>query len=101
MKGADTIDEAVGQFYEDPNKYSHSPVDNAKETKTQIYSPPLNAPPANSMGGTKAYPPPPYAPPYSSSANALRRRPHTNKVIEAANIRARDEVRSILPVVWE
>ncbi|WPH04411.1 Hypothetical protein R9X50_00730200 [Acrodontium crateriforme] len=36
------------------------------------------------------YAPPSYAPPSQSSTRALRR-PHTNKVIEAARIRARDE----------
>lgn len=42
------------------------------------------------------YAPPSYAPPSQSSTRALHR-PHTNKVIEAARIRARDEVTSILP----
>jgi hypothetical protein len=84
LKGANTIDEAVGQFYENPNKYSHNPgpslsdpVDHAKETKMQVSSPPLYAPPANTM----------WQP---------RHRPHTNVVIEAANVRARDEVRFTL-----
>jgi hypothetical protein len=83
-KGADTIDEAVAQFYENPNKYSHSsapsmsiPVNNSKEAKTQVDPPPLYAPPANTMSGS-------------------RRRPHTNAVIQAGNVRARDEVRYTL-----
>ena len=106
LKGADSIDEAVGQFYEDPNKYSHStapkmdnPVDNAKEAKTQVYYPPVNGPPANTMSGTQAYSPPPSAPPINAMSRPLRR-PHTNVVIEAGNVRARDEVRCNLLLVW-
>jgi hypothetical protein len=81
LKGADTIDEAVNQFYENPDKYSqssatikYSPVSHTKETKSPIYSPPPYAPPAQSM-------------------SAARHRPHTNAVIQAGNVRARDEVR--------
>ena len=83
-KGADTIDEAVAQFYENPNKYSHSsapgmpiPVNHSKEAKTQVDPPPLYAPPANTMSRSQ-------------------RRPHTNAVIQAGNVRARDEVRFTL-----
>jgi hypothetical protein len=50
-----------------------------------------------------AYTPPPYAPPYSPPANALahfNRRPHTNPVIEAGHVRARDEVRFTLTLMW-
>jgi hypothetical protein len=81
LKNADTIDEAVGQFYENPNKYSQStvpstsnPVNHTKETKKQVYSPPPYAPPTRTMGGPQ-------------------RRLHTNAVIEAGHVRARDEVR--------
>ena len=84
LKGADTVEEAVNQFYENPNKYSHSavpsksnPMKHPPETKTQLYSPPAYAPPANPTVG-------------------LRRRPHTNVVIEAGNVRARDEARFTL-----
>ncbi|KAF2810386.1 uncharacterized protein BDZ99DRAFT_520457 [Mytilinidion resinicola] len=44
----------------------------------------------NSGGHAPAFAPPAYPPPTASASNALRR-PHTNKVIEAAHIRARDE----------
>ena len=88
LKGADTINEALNQFYENPNKYSHTPVpsmsnpvNHIKETKTQVYSPPQYAPPAKNMSGP-------------------RRRPHTNAVIEAGHVRARDEVRFTLTSVW-
>jgi hypothetical protein len=88
LKGANTIDEAVNHFYENPNKYSDSSVPSmsnlvnpTKETKIQVYSPPLYAPPAKTMSGP-------------------RRRPHTNAVIEAGNVRARDEVRFTLTSVW-
>jgi hypothetical protein len=88
LKGAETIDEAVGQFYENPDKYSDIPVpsksnpaNQSKESKTQAYSPPPYAPPVNSVSGS-------------------RRRPHTNAVIEAGNIRARDEVRLTPTSAW-
>jgi len=79
LEGADTINEALNQFYENPNKYLHSPVpsmsnpvNHIKETKMQVYSPPPYAPLAKTMSGP-------------------RRPPHTNAVIEAGNVRARDE----------
>ena len=88
LKGADTVNEALNQFYENPNKYSHSavpsmsnPVDHIKENKVQVHSPLPYAPPVNTMSGP-------------------RRRPHTNAVIEAGNVRARDEVRFTLTSVW-
>jgi hypothetical protein len=88
LKGADTINEALNQFYENPNKYSHSPVpsmsnpaNHIKETKMQVYSPQPYAPLAKTMSGPQ-------------------RRPHTNAVIEAGNVRARDEVRFTLTSVW-
>jgi hypothetical protein len=88
LKGADTINEALNQFYENPNKYSHSavpsmsnPVDHIKETKVQVHSPLPDAPLVKAMSGP-------------------RRRPHTNAVIEAGNVRARDEVRFTLTSVW-
>ncbi|TVY80787.1 hypothetical protein LSUE1_G006735 [Lachnellula suecica] len=81
LEGADSMDEAVSQFYEDPDKYSKThlpsmaaPVADAKEAKTT----------------TPAYQPPPYAPP-AQTRNAPRHRPHTNAVIHAAQVRARDE----------
>jgi hypothetical protein len=77
LKDANTVEEAVTQFYENPNKYSHSaapstsiPVNLSKEAKTAASAPP------------------PYA-----SMRAIRHRPHTNAVIEAGHVRARDEVR--------
>jgi hypothetical protein len=88
LKGANTIDEAVGQFYENPNKYSQSqtgdiskPPNDTKEAKLPAYSPSKD---------TSSY-----APSYSAPANTTsitRFRPHTNQVIEAGHIRARDEV---------
>jgi hypothetical protein len=79
FKGADSIDEAVGQFYENPNKYSASsvaskpkPLNDAKDSKNATYDPP------------------PYAPP--KALRASQHRTHTNAVIEAGHVRARDEV---------
>jgi len=57
------------------------PVD-SKDAKRQVDDPP-------------AYAPPSYAPPVNHTAVA-RRRPHRNPVIDAGNIRARDEVGSTL-----
>jgi hypothetical protein len=67
LKGADTIDEAVGQFFDNPDKYSHIAAVNHKQTKMTV--------------------------------SASRHRPHTNAVIEAGNVRARDEVRFTLTPV--
>ncbi|RDW71841.1 hypothetical protein BP5796_07875 [Coleophoma crateriformis] len=78
LQSADTVEEAVSQFYENPDKYSHipnpsmsNPVNEAKNTKAQISDLPPYASPSNTIG--------------------RQRRPHTNAVIEAGNVRARDE----------
>ncbi len=93
-KEAGTVEEAVDRFYENPNKYSStpppaprkpSPVGSAKNTKDTKasrppdYSPPLYTPPGNTLPQTRGRP-----------------HTHTNIVIEAGNIRARDEVRLTL-----
>ena len=75
LKGANTIEEAVGQFYENPNKYSYGV--------------------APSMSKPVVSAPPPYA-----AMSASRHRPYTNAVIEAGHVRARDEVRFTLTSVW-
>ena len=77
-KGAETIDEAVGQFFENPKKYSHTaaPI-MSKEAQTQLFDPP------------------PYAPP-TSTVYRQQHRTHTNAVIEAGHVRSRDEVRIFL-----
>jgi hypothetical protein len=83
------MEEAVGQFYDNPDKYAQSPVavavavpdptspSNPKmgpgEAKNPTYSPPVYAPPVGAMGAT-------------------HRRHHSNAVIEAGHVRARDEV---------
>jgi hypothetical protein len=69
LKDADTIDEAVGQYYENPDKYLNGPVPSKPK---QVYDPP-----ARTMG-------------------LPRHQHHTNAVIEAGNVRARDEVRFAL-----
>ena len=38
--------------------------------------------------------------PLAKTMSGPRRRPHTNGVIEAGNVRARDEVRFTLTSVW-
>ncbi|KAG0645420.1 hypothetical protein D0Z07_8539 [Hyphodiscus hymeniophilus] len=83
LEGAGTLDEAVGHFYEDPDRYSHSP-DSGKskpvDQKSVDHTTTEAKPPV--------YAPPPYNPPTNTLA---RRRPHTNAVVEAGNVRARDE----------
>lgn len=82
LKGADSIEQAVSQFYEDPDKYTHDipapsmskPTQSSKDAQSQAYSPPPYAPPTNRGSGAQV-------------------RPHTNTVTEAAHVRARDEVR--------
>lgn len=81
LKSADTIEEAVSQFYENPNKYSHSPalgistpVNDAKKPGMQVDAPPSYAPVAQTM-------------------SRAQHSPHTNAIIEAGHVRARDEVR--------
>ncbi|KAE8451087.1 hypothetical protein EG329_004759 [Mollisiaceae sp. DMI_Dod_QoI] len=103
LEGADTLAEAVQQFYLDPDKYSHSApgadptmsketshakqANDSKEAKETIDS---KKPKDN---GVQAYSPPPYAPAYAPPATTsrTRHRPHTNAVIQAAHVRARDE----------
>ncbi|UZJ56243.1 hypothetical protein CBS101457_005563 [Exobasidium rhododendri] len=72
-----------------------SPADTANPTNPPQYAPPSSPPPASapvngSGNGNAAFAPPPHPPPSKQVAAALRR-PHTNAVIEAAQIRARDE----------
>ena len=88
LKGADTIDEAVNQFYENPDKYSHGPdstmskpVTHTKDPKMQVHSPPPQYPP-------------------TETRTRLWNIPHTNAVIEAGNLRARDEVHFTLTTWW-
>jgi hypothetical protein len=94
LKGANTIDEAVSQFYESPDKYSSKPApapampnppNNTKATQAS------KQPPAS-----QGYELPPYAPPAVARS---QRRPHTNAVIQAGHARARDEVCSSIPSV--
>jgi hypothetical protein len=83
QKDANNLEEAVAQFYENPDKYSSHPSPNTKvfsmDGKKGLVDPPL-------------YSPPPYAPPSSGGRGSTRHQTHTNVVIEAANVRARDEV---------
>lgn len=94
FQGANTLEEAVGQFYENPEKYTPS-------------LPPTKADPPPSKGGSVSQPrdpktqdlPPQYAPPTTSPPRQRRQplKPHTNAVIQAGHVRARDEVRFTLP----
>jgi hypothetical protein len=88
VKGAITLEEAVGQFYESPNKYTPAPP------------PGMSEPVKKAMDAKTQSSPPQYAPPqYAPPANVMsrpRHRPHMNPVIEAGILRARDEVRFTL-----
>ncbi|GAB7353309.1 hypothetical protein MBLNU459_g3807t1 [Dothideomycetes sp. NU459] len=71
------------------NPMSHtSQGQSSMDTKVPAYAPPAHPPPSNSS--VPAYAPPAHPPP-SSSVSAALRRPHTNAVIEAAHVRAKDE----------
>lgn len=92
LEGANSVEEAVGQFYENPDKYSQEPV-------PSISQPAPPSPPAPSMSkpgdhtqetNAPAYSPPPYAPP-AQTVHRQQHRPYTNPVIEAGHVRARDE----------
>lgn len=80
LQNTNTVEEAVGQYYDNPDKYSHSslpvPVSQPKGKGNEL----------------QAHTPPPYAPPATITSGS-RSRSHMNAVIEAGNIRARDEVR--------
>lgn len=93
MKGANSIDEAVSQFYENPEKYSTNPVSSMADPKEAGAA--KEAKKAKATKEAKVDDnPPPYAPPPARATNGrARHRPHTNAIIEAANVRARDEVR--------
>jgi hypothetical protein len=81
FQGAASIDDAVGQFYENPNKHAQSSAISKSNPVKQD---------AKDNNNT-TYDPPPYAPP-KNTARAVQRRPHTNAVVEAGHVRARDEV---------
>lgn len=99
-----------------PPPMSKPPIGNSDGTEPPSYAPPSGPPPSlsgNGNGDAPVYAPPPnppppsssngngnapnYAPPAhpvpSASVSAALRRPHTNAVIEAAHVRAKDEVR--------
>lgn len=81
LKGAESINEALDRFYETPNNNSNRPISRM----------------ANHRGLNEEIDTRDDAPPAYASLNTVsesQRRSHTNKVIEAANIRARDEVQS-------
>lgn len=76
------MEEAVAQFYENPNKYSRGPVQSTNAVTTDSEKGSIDSP---------LYSPPPYVL-TSNRRNVTRHQIHTNAVIEAANLRARDEV---------
>jgi hypothetical protein len=103
VKGASSIDEAVSHFYENPDKYSANPVPSmpdpvihARDTKdTQDTQKAKDTKGAKEAKMDEEHPPP-YAPPVRATNGARRHPVHMNAVIQAANVRARDEVRYTL-----
>jgi hypothetical protein len=117
----------VGQYLDDPKKYSRNPappasipnpsnpwvasmsnnpvthpadtkttnvpdsVNYSRDTKTSNDAAPADLPPS--------YAPPSHPPPASNSARR-QYRPHTNPVIQAGQVRARDEVGSLFSLQW-
>jgi hypothetical protein len=79
------MEEAVNRYYENPNKYS--------EAQAPVASNPVkdNNPPQKQVDAPPVYFPSP------SIMSGQRRRPHTNAVINAGLVRARDEVGLFLP----
>lgn len=121
------MDEAVGQFLDNPKKYSqgatvpsasaanpsnpwaasmpNNPVSPPMDSKTAHVPDSVNHP-RDSKAHADAVPadaPPSYAPPShpppASSSVRRQHHPHTNPVIQAGQVRARDEVRFILDSV--
>jgi hypothetical protein len=92
-KNANTVDEAVSQFYENPHKYSNS-LKAAPAASTSRMPPQVD----NKATMAPSYSLPPYAPPTSGPSRPQHRH-HTNPVIEAGKVRARDEVCSSLTYV--
>ncbi|KAJ9205595.1 hypothetical protein C8Q69DRAFT_34390 [Paecilomyces variotii] len=78
LEGADSINEALDRFYETPNNNSNRPISRMANHRG-----------LNEEIDTRDDAPPAYA--SLNTVSELQRRSHTNKVIEAANIRARDE----------
>jgi hypothetical protein len=79
VKGADTLDDAVGQYFENPNKYSQSSISSMSKS-------------VNDTKVTKSRDYPPSSHAVSAVKNGTQYKVHTNAVIHAGNIRAQDEV---------
>ena len=84
-KDASTMEEAVNQYYENPSKYSQTPAPVKSNPVKDAKAPPK-----------QADAPPVYFP-SPSTASTLSRRPHSNAVIGAGLVRARDEVSLLIP----
>ncbi|MCJ1310167.1 hypothetical protein MMC25_003828 [Agyrium rufum] len=121
LEGANTIDEAVGQYYENPEKYAHKPTPimpgvgqdtkdtkydketsdsmtaketgeskESKESKMMADAPPTYNQSTTSNGSTTGASLQPTTS-RSQSQQYKQHKHHTNAVIEAGHLRARDE----------
>ncbi|TVY27212.1 hypothetical protein LHYA1_G004663 [Lachnellula hyalina] len=88
LEGSNSVEEAVTQFYENPDKYSESAA--AVSSMSSMSTPMASASDAKEAK-TPIYSPPPYAPPPETTRTMQQHRPHTNPVIQAGHVRARDE----------
>ncbi|TVY32799.1 hypothetical protein LOCC1_G008712 [Lachnellula occidentalis] len=102
LEGSNSVEEAVSQFYENPEKYSEPPQPAAvpaysmSSMSTPVTSPrDAKGPSSSDAKEAKApvYSPPPYAPPPGTTAmqQQQQHQPHTNPIIQAGHVRARDE----------
>lgn len=79
-KEASSLDEAINQFYENPNRYPNNAVAGRPDPRVQ-------------SDVTDAQALPPSYDSHISSVHRAEHAPHKNIVTEAGDVRARDEVR--------
>ncbi|KAJ5389112.1 uncharacterized protein N7496_000180 [Penicillium cataractarum] len=102
LENANSVNDAVNQYYDNPHKYARRPPSSMSSLRSPItpVSPTFTAMTRNSSSPTAeptrlASSPPLYPSPPSStvsgSVNGSQPKAHTNTVIEAARLRARDE----------
>ncbi|GKZ55815.1 hypothetical protein AnigIFM49718_000981 [Aspergillus niger] len=80
LQGASSLDEAINQFYENPNRYPNNAVAGRPDPRVQ-------------SDVTDAQALPPSYDSHISSVHRAEHAPHKNIVTEAGDVRARDEVR--------
>lgn len=100
FQGANSVEEAVNQFYENPDKYSET-APAAAAVPSMSTPVPVTSPSPSDAKEAQApiYSPPPYAPP-PETTTTMQHRPHTNPIIQAGHVRARDEVRFLFMYIF-